>query len=519
MNKLIAALLLGALSLFPAPPPKKPKLVVLIAIDQFRSDYLTRFRSSYKAGLARFLDDGAVFTNAHYEHFPTVTAVGHATMLSGALPSISGIVGNEWFDRESGKQVTSVSDESVELLGGEPGMQASSPHRLLVSTVGDELKMANPLSKAIGISSKDRSAILPAGRMADGAFWFDTRTGNFVSSTYYFKQLPEWVVKFNQSRVVEQWASKAWADASGTGDQKPFLTLPAATAAGYYNMLDRTPYHNDLLVLMAQAAIEGEQLGADDVTDVLSVSFSANDRIGHSLGPDSPQVRDVSIQSDRSLGKFLDYLDKKIGAGNYLAILTADHGVAPMPEVMQKRKMSGGRIPEGSVLNAVRTALAARYGPGDWVLGKSGPSPYLNYALIAEKKLNLDEVQQVAAAAVRDLPHIYRVYTRSDLRRGAGIGDMVDSRVRNGFHYQRSSDLFTVAEPYWLFESSGTSHGTPYNYDSHVPLVFYGAGIKAGRYNGRVAVNDIAPTLATMLNVEIPSGANGRVLTEMLVEQ
>jgi hypothetical protein len=519
MNKLIAALLLGALCLPGAPAPKKPKLVVLVVIDQFRYDYLTRFRSSYKGGLARFLDSGAVFTNAHYEHFPTVTAVGHGTMLTGALPSISGIVGNEWFDRESGKQVSSVSDDSVDLLGGQPGAPAASPHRLLVSTVGDELKMANPVAKSVGISSKDRSAILPAGHMADGAYWFDTRTGNFVSSTYYFKQLPDWVVKFNQSRVVDQWAGKTWSAVDGAADQKPFLTMPAANASGYYNMLDRTPYHNDLLVLMAQAAIEGEQLGADDVPDVLSVSFSANDRIGHALGPDSPQVRDVSIQSDRSLGVLFEYLDKKVGAGNYVAVLTADHGVAPLPEVMKQRKMSGGRIPEGSVLNAVRSALAARYGPGDWVVGKSGPSPYLNYPLIAEKKLSLEEVQQVAADTVRNLPHIYRVYTRSELRRGSGIDDMVDRRVRNGFHYQRSSDLFTVVEPYWLFESSGTSHGTPYNYDSHVPVVFYGAGIKPGRYNQRAAVNDIAPTLATMLDVETPSGANGRVLTEMLEQQ
>jgi hypothetical protein len=519
MNKLVCVFLLGTLAMVAAPESKKPKLVVAITIDQFRYDYLTRFRSSYKGGLARFLDRGAVFTNAFYEHFPTVTAVGHSTILSGALPSISGIVGNQWYDRETGKQVTSVSDDDSELLGGAPGAKGSSPHRLLVSTVGDQLRMANPRSKVIGISSKDRSAILPVGRMANGAYWFDTGTGNFVSSSFYFKQLPQWVQKFNQSRAVDQWVGKEWTAMDSAAAQKPFRSLPAAGDKAYYDTLDRTPFHNDLLVQFAEAAIEAEQMGTDDTPDLISISFSANDRIGHSLGPDAAEVRDVSIQSDRSLATLFAYLDKKVGDGNYVAFLTADHGVAPMPEVMQERRMPGGRIAEGAVLNAVETALKSRYGDGDWVLGSSGPAAYLNYTLIAEKKLNLEEVQSAAAAAVRELPHIYRVYTRSELRRGVGVEDMVDRRVRNGFHYQRASDLFIVSDPYWLFESSGTSHGTPYNYDAHVPVVFFGMNIKPGRYDGRIAVNDIAPTLSTMLDVEIPSGAAGRVLTEMLVEQ
>lgn len=519
VKRYISALLFSALLVQGAPMRKKPKLVVAITIDQFRYDYLNRFRSSYTGGLARLLERGAVFTNAHYEHFPTVTAVGHSTFLSGATPSVSGIVGNEWYDRESGKQVTSVSDNTVDLLGGQPGRHGSSPHRMLVSTIGDELKMADPQSKAVGISSKDRSAILPVGRMADGAYWFDTSAGNFVSSSYYFKQMPEWAVQFNRSRAVDKWAGKNWVGFDAKEGAQPFLKLPAAGSRNYYNLLDRTPFHNDLLALFSEAAIEGEQLGADEVTDVLSVSFSANDRIGHAMGPDSPEVRDVSVWTDRTLGRFFDYLDKKVGAGEYLVVITADHGVAPLPEVMRERKMPGGRMPEGVVLNTIRAALTAKYGAGDWVVGKSGPAPYFNYPLIAEKKLDIEEVQNVAAAAVRDLPHIYRVYTRSDLRRGGSIGDFVDNRVRAGFHYERASDLFVVSQPYWLFEASGTSHGTPYNYDSHVPLIFMGPGVKAGRYNNRVAVNDIASTFATMLDVELPTGAAGRVLTEILEQQ
>lgn len=507
----IITLFLVAVAALSAAPVRKPKLVINLAIDQFRYDYLTRFQSEYTAGLKRLLERGAVFTNAYYEHFPTVTAVGHSTMLTGATPSVSGIVGNEWYDRETGKQVTSVSDDQAQLLGA--AGRGSSPRRLLVSTVGDELKMANPLSKVVGISSKDRSAILPSGRMADGAYWFDTNTGNFVSSTFYFTALPEWAEKFNSSRASEQWVGKEWVPAAGG---KALLGIGAKADRLYFNNLDRSPFSNDLLVLFAEAAIEGEGLGADDIPDLLTVSFSANDRVGHSLGPDSPQVHDISVQSDRTIGRFLDYLDKRIGAENYMVILTADHGVAPMPEVMQKRRMPGGRMPEGVVLRTIEHALTERWGEGPWVIGKSGPAPYFNLDTIRAKKLDRQEVENVAAAAVREIPHIYRVYTRTELRAGNVLDDVVDRRVRAGFHYQRASDLFIVSEPYWLFEASGTSHGTPYNYDAHVPVVFMGAGINAGRYYSRAAVNDIAPTLATLLDVEIPSGSSGRVLQEML---
>ena len=422
MKKLISAFLLSALVIPCAPAPKKPKLVVAIVVDQFRYDYLNRFREFYTGGLARMLERGAVFTNAHYEHFPTVTAVGHSTILSGATPSISGIVGNEWYDRESGKQVTSVSDDTVDMLGATSGRGGASPRRLLVSTIGDELKMRNPASKAIGISSKDRSAILPVGRMANAAYWFDTGTGNFVTSTYYMKELPAWVVTFNQSRIADQWADKDWSAFDAKPGSKSFLKLPAASQKGYYGTLDRTPFHNDLLEFFAEAVIEGEKLGADDVTDVLSVSFSANDRIGHSLGPDSRLKCATSRcgQIARSASFSITWTRRSV-PGNYVAVFTADHGVAPMPEVMQQRRMPGGRIPEGTVLNAIQAALSAKYGNGEWVAGKSGPAPYFDYKLIREKKLDLEEVQNTAAAALRDLPHIYRVYTRSELRKGDAL--------------------------------------------------------------------------------------------------
>jgi predicted AlkP superfamily pyrophosphatase or phosphodiesterase len=488
----------------------QPKLVLTIVVDQFRYDYLSRFRSEYKEGLATLLTKGAVFTNAYYEHFPTVTAIGHATVLSGATPSLSGIVGNEWFDRPTGKNVTSVSDEKSILLGGAAPRRGSSPHRLLVSTICDELKMANDRrNRCIGISSKDRSAILPVGRMADAAYWFDTETGNFVSSTWYMKQLPQWVAGFNSSNASEKYLGAAW----GT-----FRKLDATAGKAYYDALDRTPYHNELLVTFAEAAIENEKLGEDDAPDVLVVSFSANDRVGHQLGPHSAEVRDISIQTDRAIGRLLASVDKRIGLDNVVVVLTADHGVAPMPEYMQESRMPGGRTPASAIRTAVQNALVQTYGEGQWVIGYSGPAPYLNRQLIREKKLNYEEVQNTAAEAARAIPQLFRVYTRSQLMMGLVLDDQVDRRVRNGFHAERSSDLFIVAEPYWLFESSGTSHGTPWNYDAHVPVILMGRHFKPGRYHRRAAVNDIAPTLAIVLDVEVPSGSAGRVLEEALAQ-
>ena len=492
-------------------PAKKPKLVVLVVVDQFRYDYLTRYRSDYQAGFAQMLTKGAVFTNAHYEHMPTVTAVGHSITLSGAMPALSGIVGNEWYDRTTGKQVTSVSDSEYTTLGA-PSREAASPKRLLVSTVGDELKMSGKGSKVIGVSMKDRSAILPAGHMADAAYWWDAATGNFVTSTYYVKALPPWVEAYNKERSVDRFAGQKWTAIDGS---QVFATMPEKLGKPYYDAVYSSAFGNEVLESFAEAVLASERLGLNGGTDLLTLSFSSNDSVGHKLGPDHPAMRDISIRTDRMLGKFFAKIDKQVGMANVLVVLTADHGVAPLPEKMAERKMPGGRMTESFVLDAVQQELSEKYGPGKWVLGKSGPSPYLDHKLIAEKNLNLEEVQTTAAQAVRELPHIARVFTREDLRKGLAQNDQVGRRVQNGFFYQRATDLVIVPEPFYLFEKSGTSHGTPYNYDSHVPVVFMGPGIRAGNYNDRVAVNDIAPTLSTYLEIEVPSGASGRVLDEI----
>jgi arylsulfatase A-like enzyme len=469
-----------------------------------------------------------VFTDANLEHYPTVTAPGHATMLSGADLSVSGIIGNDWFDRATGATVTSVSDPAVEPIGaaaaapGAARVVGASPHRLLVSTVGDELKMASRAARGdddaprvVGLSLKDRSAILAVGRGADAAYWWDTKGGSFISSTYYAPRVPAWVEEFNGRRSADTFAGKSWSMLTAPA-AKAFKQLPPERGGDLYQAVYDTPYGNEMLLQFASEALERERLGQRGVTDLLSVSFSSNDSIGHSFGPDSPQVRDTAIRTDRVIGALLDEVDKRVGLQHTIVALTADHGVAPLPETLQQRSLPGGRIANKDLFDPMQQALERKYGPGKWLLGTAGSSPYLNHELAVQQKVDLAELRKTAAQAVMTLPHVARVYTRDDLLRGNVPDDRISRRVLRGFHAQRSGDLEILLEPYWLRQATGTTHGTPYNYDAHIPLILMGARIKAGHYSAAVALNDLAPTLATLIGVEIPSGSAGRVLAEAL---
>jgi hypothetical protein len=378
-----------------------------------------------------------------------------------------------------------------------------------VSTVGDELKMSDGArSRVIGMSLKDRSAILPAGHMADGAFWFDEKSGHFVSSTYYFSALPAWVAAFNDEHPLDRYKGARW-----DGGQ-----LPEETGAKLYRAVYGSPFGNELLEALAERAVVNEKLGQRDVTDLLAISFSSNDAIGHALGPDSTEVHDVSVRTDQAIGKLFQFLDGKVGMQNVLVILTADHGVAPVPEVNQARKMPGGRMPPRIVRDTVQTELTKKYGPGEWISSPSEHSLYLNLDLIREKKLDRTEVNAVAAAAAFAIPHVFRVYTREQLMNGYAMEDQVGRRVANGFYARRGADVYVLLEPYWIYSARGTTHGTAFSYDAHVPVIFMGPGIKAGRFDERIAVNDIAPTLATLLGIETPSGSVGRVLAEIFTK-
>jgi len=498
--------------------PAKPKLVVAIIVDQFRYDYLTRFRADYHGGFDQFLTQGADFTNAFYQQVPTVTAVGHSIFLSGAMPSVSGIIGNAWYDRDEGKIVTSVCDWEQKQIGGGGGeaegpkctdADPASPKRLLVSTLGDELRTADAKSKVIGVSIKARGAILPSGHRAAGAYWFGDETGNFITSTFYVKELPGWANAFNSRKLAAQYLDRKWEGFpqwdfhAPAGSKLPYLNIPAS------------PWGNELIEGFAEAALTGEQLGQRGVTDLLTVSFSSNDYVGHRTGPDAPEVRDMSIRTDQLLGKLFKQIDAKVGLRNTVVVLSADHGVAPTPEQAAQDKVPGGYL-HADLEDAVTTALNRKFGKAPWLIPGAGETAlYFNYD--AFKTAKREEVLSAARDAILAIPqlHVARVYTREQMDNGIE-GDFIARAEMNGYYPRRSGDLFLIFEPDYIPGSSGTSHFSPYAYDRHVPVLFMGPGIKPGHYNETIAPNDIAPTLATMLAIQTPSGSSGRVLTEML---
>lgn len=505
----------------PAPEAAKPKLVVGIVIDQFRYDYLTRFRNAYHGGLDRLLRDGADFTNAFYQQAPTVTAVGHSIFLTGAMPATSGIVGNAWYDRDERKIVTSVCDWNEVLVGTEQPRRArctdddpASPRRLLASTLGDELREAHPDSKVIGVSTKARTAIMPSGHRANVAYWFDDRTGNFITSSYYTRQLPTYAQQFNERDPAQSYVGKKW-------EGFPKWDFHAATGAERYSKLPASPWGNELIEKFAEQVVTGERLGQHDTTDLLTVSFSSNDYVGHAVGPDAPEVRDMAMRVDALIGQLFKLLDRQVGLKNVLIVLSADHGVAPLPERPSPSGSLGGRI-VGHPEAIVRKSLSQKFGDADWLLPGGGEANlYLNWQAIdsfrATKPVSDHEILETAKAALLADPqlHILRVYTREQLDNGIA-GDFVARAEMNGYYPRRSGDLAVFYEPFYVPGTHGASHFSPWAYDRHVPLIFMGSGIKGGRYDGAVAPNDIAPTLATLLDIQTPGSSSGRVLTEML---
>jgi predicted AlkP superfamily pyrophosphatase or phosphodiesterase len=522
-----------------SPPAAKPvRLVVGIVIDQFRADYLTRFEDQFgEGGFKRLLKEGAVFTNANYIHTPTYTACGHATFLSGATPALNGIIGNEWFDRETARRVTSVNDPKVKLLGGREGATGMSPSKMIGSTIGDELKMvSNGQSKVVGVSFKDRSAILPAGKRPNGAYWYDASTGNLVSSTYYFNDLTAWVKKFNREMRPDRFFGKRWerllpesAYRRSTADEMSYEKYSAGNKFPYtitggeerpgprfYSQFEYTPFANDYLVDFAKAAIENEALGADGVTDLLSISFSANDLVGHAYGPYSHEVQDITLRTDRALAELFNYLDQKVGLDRTLVVLTADHGVAPVPEHVQPLGF-GGKIEPKSVTDAVQNALNQRFGEEKWVLAFSNGNVYLDEAAVERRKLDVEEVERVASQAVLKIAGIGEAFTRTQILTGRLPRTMIARLVANGFHAQRNGNLVVVPQPFFFIgEGVTTTHGTPYSYDTHVPVIFFGAGVAAGAFHTACSPADIAPTIAALLKIQEPSNNIGRILTEAI---
>ncbi|HKS29532.1 MAG TPA: alkaline phosphatase family protein [Pyrinomonadaceae bacterium] len=533
----------------------RPKLVLLIAVDQFRYDYLERFDDLFvPGGLRRLMQEGAFWTGANYDHTPTYTAPGHATMMTGAWPSETGIIANDWPDLEKGRNITSVEDEQSRLLGGLPEEKASSPHRLMASTIGDELRMAtNERSKVIGISIKDRSAILPAGRHANAAYWFSTTSGRMVTSSYYLKQMPQWVTAFNETRPADKffgarWErllpegeyvrrvgsdAPAWEDigvAPGETNKFPHVITGGATAPGtqFYTALDYSPFTNDILLSFTKLAITNEQLGEDADTDVLTVSFSANDYIGHRYGPYSHEVMDATLRVDRQIEELLKFVDARVGLRNTLVVFTSDHGVGQSPEESLAKGLPGRRITSAEVLSAMKSAISARYNPknqqpdptSNYIQAFYNGNVYFNRALLKRDGIDPEEIERVAGEGSLTVPGMFRYFTRTQLmRRSISPGDALSRRVMHGFYPERSGDVIVVYQPFRYFETAvPVTHGSPYAYDTHVPLILMGTSFRAGRYLEAAAPSDIAPTLAAVLRLQTPSNSVGRVLTDCIIQ-
>jgi len=529
----------------------RPRLVLLIVVDQFRYDYLERFADLFASnGLRRLQREGASWAEANYDHIPTETAPGHATMLTGAWPSETGIIANDWHDRATNKSVNNVEDDAVRRLGGADPDPPSSPHNLLCSTVGDELKLAtNDRSKVVGISFKNRAAILPAGRSADAAYWFSTQTGEFVSSTYYFNQLPGWVTRFDATHPADKFLGAKWErllpaaeyESRAGRDDAPWekgqgntrYTFPHVVGEGlaspgpkFYEDLAYSPFPNDLLVSFAEAAIANEHLGEDADTDVLTVSFSSNDYVGHRYGPYSQELMDMTLRVDRQIGQLLDYVDERVGLRNAVVVFTADHGVAPVPEHAVSERLPGGRVKVSDVLAAVRNRLRARFAKpgerdttGDYVQAFSNEEIYFNQFALERDGVRAEDAERVAGEAALTVPGIARFFTRTQLLTGAvSPGDATARRVLHGYNPARSGDVVVIPEAYKYLADGFivATHGGPYTYDTHVPLIIMGGGLAPGRYLNAATPADIAPTLARILNIQAPSNSMGRVLSEAL---
>ncbi|MGI8918030.1 MAG: alkaline phosphatase family protein [Pyrinomonadaceae bacterium] len=550
--------------------PARPRLVLLIVADQFRYDYLDRFGDLFgERGLKRLMREGASWVDANYDHVPTYTAPGHATMLTGAYPAANGIVGNDWPDRESGKKVSSVSDDTTVVLGGSQTEAGASPRRMLASTLGDELRLnTNDRSKVIGIALKDRAAILLAGRHGNAAYWYSPQSGCMVSSDYYFKQLPAWVAKFNSQRPADKFFRAKWerllplqeyekragADAPlwedigkvmGETNTFPHTITGGASQPGreFYDEVQFSPFGNDIELSFARQAIEAEGLGKDEDTDVLSISFDANDYVGHRYGPYSQEVMDITLRFDQQVAELLNFVDSRIGLSNTVVVFTADHGVAPGPKHVIAAGLAAGRLDYTEVQRRVRAAISARYNPqaktpdptADYLYryddaGKPtdaivNNNIYFNLEALKRDGVAEEEIERVAGEAALTVPGVARYFTRAQLLRGGALAssansssvDPVARRVQHGFFARRSGNVIFLLEPFtYATTAINATHGSPYTYDTHVPLIIRGDGVASGRYFQPATPADIAPTLAAILRIQAPSNVTGRILTEAL---
>ena len=512
---------------------ERPKLVVGIVVDQMRWDYLYRYQKRYTdGGFKRLLGEGFSCENTMIPYVPSVTAIGHTCIYTGSVPSIHGIAGNNFV--KEGKKVYCTDDDSVKPVGTTSEAGLMSPRNLWTSTIGDEMKIAsNGRAKVVGVALKDRASILPAGHNPDGAFWFDDQTGCFITSSYYMDRLPKWVEAFNGKRLPEQYLSQKWNTlypkntyTESTTDENEYengiregvkatlpLNLPELYKKYGYGIIRNTPFGNSLTLDMAKAAIDGEQLGADDETDLLAVSCSSTDYIGHQVGTHAIETEDTYLRLDKAIADFLAYLDSKVGKGNYLVFLSADHGAMNNAAFLQDRRIPAGSWDASATAKKLNHVLAKEYPEvGDIVKTVMNYQVFFNRDVIKSKQLDFDNIKQTV---INQLKEDTSVLYACDMAKASteSIPEEVKFRIINGYNRERSGDVVIILKPnFYAHGMKGTDHGAWNSYDTHIPLVFMGWGIKHGATTKQTFMTDIAPTIAAMLHVQAPNGCVGKAI-------
>ncbi|MFC7347782.1 alkaline phosphatase PafA [Chryseobacterium zhengzhouense] len=518
---------------------ERPKLVVGLVIDQMRWDYLYRYYSKYgNDGFKRLLNKGYSLNNVHIPYVPTVTALGHTSIYTGSVPAIHGIAGNDWTDKETGKNVYCTTDESVQPVGTTNIKAGShSPKNLWSTTVTDELRLAtNFQGKVVGVSLKDRASILPAGHTPNGAYWFDDSTGDFITSTWYMNDLPQWLKNFNSQNLPDQLVANGWNTllpidqyTESTPDNSPWEgllgssktpTFPYSNLAEDYKLkkdnIRYTPFGNTLTLKLAEASVEGENLGGDNITDILAINLASTDYAGHKFGPNSIEVEDVYIRLDQDLAKFFKYLDAKVGKNQYTVFVSADHGGAHSVGFLQSHKINTGFFGEG-MEKSLNEKLKTKFGVDKLINGVDNYQIYFDRKLIADNNLDLELIKKFAVQELENDPSdLYAVSTTAVQE--ASIPEPIKQRIINGINRQRSGDIQLISHDSMLppYSKTGTTHSVWNSYDAHIPLIFMGWGIKHGESNKPYFMTDIAPTVSALLKIQFPSGNVGNPITEVI---
>lgn len=540
MKYLFTGLLLSSLLLFvnakiKAQEPTKPRLIVGIVIDQMLPEYLYRYQNNFgNGGFRRLLNEGFECQNTHYNYVPTYTGPGHACVYTGTTPSVNGIVANDWYNRKTKNTLYCTEDTSMQTVGTKTEAGRMSPKNLLTTTITDELRLfSNLTSKVIAVALKDRGSILPAGHLGK-AYWYDPENGNFITSTHYATELPQWVSQFNKKQWVRQLTQKNWDlllskkqyqsslgddnlyEGLFEGEKKPTFphNLSKWSDAYAFSAIRATPFGNTLTKEFAIAALKSNELGKNNATDFLAISFSSTDYVGHKYGTRALETEDTYIRLDRDIEELLNELDLQVGKGNYLLFLTADHGANEVPDFLNDNKVPAGLFDDKQFAKQLKSYLFQTY-RDSLVENFINQQVYLDHNRIAQLKLNLNEVQQQVVYFAQQHENVVAAYTSTDLL-GCASANYHKQLTQNGYYLQRSGDVALIYPPAWMeYEHTGTSHGSSYSYDTHVPLLWYGWRIQPGKSATRYHVTDIAPTIATWLHTAFPNGCTGNPIVEI----